>query len=173
MATTLRAASIQVLMMLLFLTRLSSSWATMVTLSPLPTNGSNFKTVDGHAIKSLGQVPKLNTSAGPCRLRIIEARIMPYEETNTVEGASCPGEIVLGNPILVHTGLNVTEFIAENIDRLSSLDYGNLHERNFSLAMPNLRRLRHTPWASPICATPLLYDRTPGHSTRGRGRYRL
>ncbi len=52
---------------------------------------------------------------------------MPCDETTAPDGASCPGEIILGNPFLVHSGLNVTDFIAENIDDLSSLDYGNLH----------------------------------------------
>ncbi len=52
---------------------------------------------------------------------------MPCDETSTVHGASCPGEIILGNPFPVHSDLNVTDFIAENIDRLASLDYGNLH----------------------------------------------
>ncbi len=52
---------------------------------------------------------------------------MPCDETVAVDGASCPGEIILGNPFLVHSGLNVTDFIAENIDHLSSLDYGSLH----------------------------------------------
>ncbi len=52
---------------------------------------------------------------------------MPYDETSSADGASCPGEIILGNPFLVHSGLNVTDFIAENIEQLSFLDYGNLH----------------------------------------------
>ncbi len=96
----------------------------------LPTNGKHFKAVDGHGIQSLGRVqisPKLSTVAGPCRLRNIKAHIMPCDETTAVYGVSCPGEIILGNPFLVHSGLNVTDFIAENIDHLSPLDYGNLH----------------------------------------------
>ncbi len=44
---------------------------------------------------------------------------MPCDETSTVDGASCPGESILCNPFLVYSGLNVTDFIAENIDRLS------------------------------------------------------
>ncbi len=55
---------------------------------------------------------------------------MPCDETTAVDGASCPGEIILGNPFLVHSGLNVTDFIDENIDHLSSLDYGNLHDED-------------------------------------------
>ncbi len=38
-----------------------------------------------------------------------------------------PWRIVEGNPLLVHSGLNVTDFIAANMENLSSLDYGNLH----------------------------------------------
>ncbi len=52
---------------------------------------------------------------------------MPCNETSTVPGAACTGEISLGNRFLVYSGLSVTDFIAENIDRPSSLDYGNLH----------------------------------------------
>ncbi len=51
---------------------------------------------------------------------------MPCDETSIVHAASCPGEIILGNPFLVHSGLSMTDFIAENIDRLSSLDFGSL-----------------------------------------------
>ncbi len=96
----------------------------------LPTNGKHFKAFEGHGIQSLGQVqirPKLSAVAGPCRLRNINALVMPYEENSTVDGAFCPGEIILGNPFLVHSGFNVTDFIAENIERLPSLNYGNLH----------------------------------------------
>ncbi len=87
----------------------------------LPTNGKHFKAVDVHGIQSLGQVqisPKLSTVACPCRLRNIKAHIMPCDETSTVDGASCPGEIILGNPFLVRSGLNVTDFVAESIERL-------------------------------------------------------
>ncbi len=84
---------------------------------------------------------------------------MPCDENSTVDGASCPCEIILGNPVLVHSGLNVTDFIAENIDRLSSLDYGNLHgdpapTKVRKLGMKLLTggaehtQLRHTLWDS-------------------------
>ena len=49
------------------------------------------------------------------------------DKSTTVHGASCPGEIILGNTFLVHSGLNVTSLVAENIAHLSSLDYGDLH----------------------------------------------
>ncbi len=50
----------------------------------------------------------------------------PCDESSTVHGVSCLGEISLDNLFFVHSGLSVTDFIAENIDRLSSPDYGNL-----------------------------------------------
>ncbi len=65
----------------------------------LPTDGRSLKAVDGHAIQSLGQVqisPKPNTVAGPCRLRNKKAHVMPCDENSTVDGASCPCEIILG-----------------------------------------------------------------------------
>ncbi len=51
---------------------------------------------------------------------------MPCDETTAVHGASCPGEIILGNPFLVQSGLNISA-IAENIEHLWSVDYGNVH----------------------------------------------
>ncbi len=65
----------------------------------------------------------------------------------------------MGNPFLVHSVLSVTDFIAENIDRLSSLDYGNLHRdpaptKVGKLGVKFLTRgaehtqLRHTLWDS-------------------------
>ncbi len=83
--------------------------------------------------------PKLSTFAGLRRLRNIKAHNMPCDETSTVDGASCPREIILGNAFLVHSGLNVTDFIAENIKRLSFLHCGTcteilLRRRSGSLA---------------------------------------
>ena len=92
-----------------------------------------FSAVDGHPVVSSSQVqicPTITTEAGPCRLRNIKAFVMPCADKYTVAGASCPGEIVLGNPFLIHSGLKVTDFIAQNIERLSALDYGELHDDN-------------------------------------------
>ena len=88
-----------------------------------------FKAVDGHLFKSAGKVqicPTIKTVAGSCRLRNIKAYIMPCDDKSVFPGADSPGEIALGNPFLVHSGLDVTDFLANNIDRLSSLDYGVL-----------------------------------------------
>ncbi len=87
-----------------------------------PKNGEHFRAVDGHGIQSLWHVeisPKLSTGAGPWRLKNIKAHIVPCEENSAVDGASCPGECVLANLFLVHSGLNVTDFIVENIEHLS------------------------------------------------------
>ncbi len=96
----------------------------------LPTNRKQFKAVDGHDIQSLGQV-QISSEAEhrrrPLQSQEHQSSHHPCDETTAVDGASCPGEIILGNPFLVHSGLNVTDFIAEYIERLSSLDYGNLH----------------------------------------------
>ena len=89
-----------------------------------------FKAVDGHIFKSPGTVkicPTIKTVAGPCCLRNVKAYIMPCTDTNVIPGADCAGEIVLGNPFLVHSGLDVTDFIANNIDHLSKIDYGALN----------------------------------------------
>lgn len=96
----------------------------------LPSKSLNFKSVDGHEIDSQGEVkicPKMDTVARPIRLRNKKAFIMPCKETITIRRASFPGEIILGNPFLVYFGFNVTDFIAQNADRLSSLNFGVLN----------------------------------------------
>ena len=91
----------------------------------------NFTAAGGHPITSVGQViisPTLRTAAGPCTLRNIKAHIVEDQDISTRPGASCPGEIILGNPFLVRSGLNVKDFIANNIDSLASIDYSDLNE---------------------------------------------
>lgn len=69
----------------------------------LLTKPHRMLSVDGSPVNVQGQVqinPTLQTVAGPCRLRNIKAYIMPCEDTHTLSSASCPGEIVLGNPFL-------------------------------------------------------------------------
>ena len=72
-----------------------------------------FKAIDGHAVKPVGKVqvcPTLKTVAGPCRLRNINAHIMPCSDKYVVNGAACSGELVLGNPFLIYSGLDVKDF---------------------------------------------------------------
>lgn len=52
------------------------------------------------------------------------AYIVPCKEAVVHSNASCPGELALGNPFLIRSGLDVTDFISENVDRLSSINYG-------------------------------------------------
>ena len=107
------------------------------------TQTSSFQAVDGHTIPSQGQVqinPTLDTVAGPCKLRNITAFIMPCSSQSTTQGAACAGEIVLGNPFLLHSGLNVSDFIAENLSRLSSLDYGDLNQESAPTTIGKLGR---------------------------------
>jgi len=94
------------------------------------SKAKSFKAVDGHSFKSSGMVqlcPTIKTVAGPCRLRNIKAFIMPCDDVSIMPGADCAGEIILGNPFLVHSGLDVTDFLADNIDHLSKIDYGALN----------------------------------------------
>jgi len=85
---------------------------------------------DGHSFKSPGLVklcPTIKTIAGPCRLRNIKPYIMLCDDTSIMPGADCTGEIILGNPFLVYSSLDVTDFLADNMDHLSTLDYGALN----------------------------------------------
>lgn len=41
---------------------------------------------------------------------------------------ACDGEIILGNPFLIASGLDVKYFLAKHIERLASIDYGELDQ---------------------------------------------
>ena len=97
----------------------------------LPTRNEprTFKAVDGRVLNSPGEVqisPMITTVAGKCRLRNLCARIVPDEDANVVPGAACAGDIVLGNPFLIKAGLDVTDFVADNLEKLASIDFGTL-----------------------------------------------
>lgn len=57
--------------------------------------------------------------AGPRRLRIIKVKILADTDTHVRSGNACAGEIILA-------GLNVKDFLADSIGRLSEIDYGDL-----------------------------------------------
>lgn len=95
-----------------------------------PTKKKSLKTVDGRPFHSPGMVdisPTLQTVAGPCCLRNIRAHIMPDEDTVIRPGTDCPGEVVLGNPFLVLSGLDVKDFVTKHIDKLASIDYESVN----------------------------------------------
>lgn len=95
----------------------------------LPTKKVTFKSVDGHPVHSPGIAevsPLLQTIAGPCRLRNIRAHIMADKDDCAKPGNACAGELVLGNPFLIRSGLNVKDFVANNLSHLASIDYGEL-----------------------------------------------
>lgn len=68
----------------------------------------------------------LKTMAGPCRFRNINVKILSDNDTSVRPGNGCAAEIILGNPFLVTSGVNVKDFLADNIERLYSIDYGDL-----------------------------------------------
>lgn len=89
-----------------------------------------FKTIEGRTVAIPGQVqtsPVLDTFVGKCRLRKLHMHIVPDEDTAIRNGAACSGEIVLGNTFFLHAGLSLTDFVADKMDRLSSIDYGNIN----------------------------------------------
>lgn len=93
---------------------------------PVPVE---LQAVDGHYVNSKDVVqicPLLQTMAGPCRLRNIKCYITKDHDETIQPGNDCPGEIILGNPFLIASGLDVKDFLADNIDHLSSLDFGEL-----------------------------------------------
>ena len=83
------------------------------------TKDKTFQAVDDHCIKPSGKVQIcmiLKTVAGPCRI----CNIIP-------EGADCAGEMILGYSLLIHSGLDVKDFISNNLERLLSLDFADTH----------------------------------------------
>ena len=105
------------------------------------TQKEKLQAADGRQFHSLGVVeisPVLQTVAGPCRLRNVKAHIMPDEDTYIKPGAACSGEIFLGNPFLIRSGLDVKDFVATNISRLSAIDYGALHNEPMSTEVGKL-----------------------------------
>ena len=85
-----------------------------------------FKPINGQPVKSSGQVlvaPILNTIAGTCRLRNIKAYIITDSEIRSLPEVASLEEIFLGNISLLQVGLDVKDFIAGSVDRLSQLDY--------------------------------------------------
>lgn len=96
----------------------------------LQSNHRKFKAVDEHQINYLGEVqiyPKLDTMADTCLICNIKALIMKWDEKVIVEGAACPGAIIPVNTFLVHSELDVKDFIDDNAERLYSLYFGNIN----------------------------------------------
>lgn len=88
-----------------------------------------FKAVDGRIVNRSGEVqssPKLNKIAFKCRLRNLCARIFLDEDANFVSAAACSGEIVLRNTFLIKVNLDVTDFVADNLENLASIDLSAL-----------------------------------------------
>lgn len=50
---------------------------------------------------------------------------------------SAPDETFLGNPFLFRSGLALNDFVEHNINRIASIDYGELHNENMPLKVVN------------------------------------
>lgn len=90
------------------------------------TNPQSYKAFDGRIIKAKGEAqisPLLYTDAGPCRLRNAQVKVAPNSDDYIAPGNDCAGEIVLGNPLLKRMGLDVKQFLADNIGHVSSIDF--------------------------------------------------
>lgn len=85
--------------------------------------------IDGSPVECSSEAricPLIHTSAGPCRLSNVKAKIIEYFYTYIRPGTVCAGEIVLGNPLLKAAGFDVEECFVNRIDELSYLDLGAL-----------------------------------------------
>lgn len=91
-----------------------------------------YKAFDGRVVEAKGEAqisPLLYTDAGPCRLRNVQVKVAPNSDGYVSPGNDCAGEIVLGNPLLKRMGLDVKQFLADNIGHVSSIDFsGNPSE---------------------------------------------
>lgn len=100
-----------------------------------------FKSVDGNLFRTPGKVqicPTIKNVAGTCRLRSTRAHTMSFNDEIAFPGADFAGEIMLETPFLVHSGLDFTDFFANNIDHLFFLIM------EFSIA--NIALLRLVIW---------------------------
>lgn len=100
-----------------------------------------LKAVDGHLVQSKGvtQVsPLIQTVAGPCRLRNVNVQIMEDKDPYVQPNNPCAGEIILGNPFLITSGLDVKDFLAKHFERLASIDYGDLDQEKHTAKVGKL-----------------------------------
>lgn len=75
------------------------------------------------------------------------------EDAAVCPGAECAGETVLGNPSLLRAELNVTQFLAEDLDRLSTIDYSYLDESTIDAMIAKLTSHLLNPDAEKPYAT--------------------
>lgn len=99
----------------------------------LPTlnKALSFKTVDGRAVHSFRHVrisPSLYTSARKCRLRNLSMNMGHDRDTTVRNEAVCDGKPVLRNPFSLYAGLNITDLVASNFERLSLVDYSYVYK---------------------------------------------
>lgn len=90
----------------------------------------SFTDLGRRNVESLGRVqicPTLYTFARKCTLRTRIAFMVPDEGTSVHVETACFGKIVLGNLFLVPVRLDLKDFIASNIEKLSATDYGDLN----------------------------------------------
>lgn len=94
-------------------------------------NPKKLKAFDGLIVESKGiaQInPLMQTVSGPCRIRDIKFKIMKGNDTCIGPGNACVGRTVLENTFFIASGSNLMDFIGNDIDRLASIDYGDLAE---------------------------------------------
>eukprot|EP00171_Calliarthron_tuberculosum_P020015 IDg20015t1 len=88
-----------------------------------------LKAIDDHLMQSEGTAkisPLIQTMAGSCLLRNVKVNLIVDKDTYVLPGNACAGEIVLRKPFLIASGLNVKDFLADNIERLAAVDYVSL-----------------------------------------------
>ena len=112
----------------------------------LLSQAEKLQAIDGHVVYSKGTAqinPIIQTMAGPCRLRNVKVKILSDNDIHVVPGNACAGEIILGNPFLIASGLNVKDFLADNIERLATIDYGKLQvpEKNTKVGKLGMKLL--------------------------------
>lgn len=114
-----------------------------------------FQAFDGRTVQSKGKAqmcPLLRTSAGPCRIRNVEVNVTEDTDMYVRPGNDSAGEIVLGNSILKRMGWDVKEVLADNIDLLSSTDFGDLpsEEATVKVGKLGLKLVQKSEFQNPI-----------------------
>lgn len=109
----------------------------MSIFSQMVTYTQTFKTVDNCVVQSPGQVqisPALNTSAGKRRSRNLLKRFVHDENSSIRTVGAWAGTTVYESSFRLIAGLSVTDFVAVNLERLSTIDYARPSESTSTMS---------------------------------------
>ncbi len=82
--------------------------------------------MDCSLVSSTAQIqilPIIQTAVGPCCLRNLRPFVIKCTNNAQVSGAECPGELILGDPLLLAVGTNVDQILAHCLEQYAHKDF--------------------------------------------------